>query len=86
MAPQNISLVRKDIISLLQTNEDLSLLEKIKSLLILENEKSEMNEPDVPYIHMNEADILKQAQLANEEIKQGKTISHEEAYKEFKKW
>ena len=86
MTPQNITLLKEDIIALLHSNKDLSLLNKIKSLLSFESESLEVSETEVPYITMTEEEIVKQAKLADEEIKQGKTIPHEQAYREFKKW
>jgi hypothetical protein len=86
MATQNITLLKEDIIALLHSNKDLSLLKKIKALLSFESEILEVSEPEVPYITMTDEEIVKQAKLAEEEIKQGKTIPHEQAYREFKKW
>ena len=86
MKPQNITLLKGDIIALLHSNKDLSLLNKIKSLLNFESEILEVSETEVPYITMTDEEILKQAKLAEEEIKQGKTIPHEQVYREFKKW
>ena len=86
MTPQNITLLKEDIIALLHSNKDLSLLNKIKTLLSFESESVEVSETEVPYITMTEEEIVKQAKLAEEEIKQGKTIPHEQAYREFKKW
>lgn len=86
MTPQNITLLKEDIIALLHSNKDLSLLNKIKSLLSFESESLEVSETEVPYFTMTDEEIVKQAKLADEEIKQGKTIPHEQAYREFKKW
>ena len=86
MTPQNITLLKKDIIALLHSNKNLSLLKKIKSLLNFESEILEVSETEVPYITMTDEEILKQAKLAEEEIKQGKSIPHEQVYREFKKW
>jgi hypothetical protein len=86
MATQNITFLKEDIIALLHSNKDLSLLKKIKALLSFESEILEVSETEVPYITMTEEEVVKQAKLADEEIKQGKTISHQQAYREFKKW
>jgi hypothetical protein len=86
MTPQNITLLKEDIIALLHSNKDFSLLNKIKSLLSFESESLEVSETEVPYFTMTDEEIVKQAKLADEEIKQGKTIPHEQAYREFKKW
>jgi hypothetical protein len=83
MTPQNITLLKEDIIALLHSNKDLSLLKKIKSLLSFE---SEVNETEVPYITMTEEEIVKQAKLAEEEIKQGKTISQDQLFKDAQNW
>ena len=41
---------------------------------------------ELEFTSMTEEEIIIQALKAEEEIKQGKTISHDQAYKEFKKW
>ena len=86
MKPQNITLLKGDIIALLHSNKDLSLLNKIKSLLNFESEIVEVSETEVPYITMTDEEIVKRVDITNEEIKQGKTILHEQVYREFKKW
>ncbi len=83
MTPQNITLLKEDIIALLHSNKDLSLLKKIKSLLSFE---SEVSETEVPYITMTEEEIVKQAKLAEEEIKQGKTISQDQLFRDAQNW
>lgn len=35
---------------------------------------------------MTEKQIIEQAMLAEKEIKQGKTVSHQQVLKDFKKW
>ncbi len=35
---------------------------------------------------MTDQEIITEALKAEEEIKKGKTISHDQAYQEFKKW
>lgn len=35
---------------------------------------------------MSEKEIIEQAMLAEKEIKQGKTVSHQQVLKDFKKW
>ncbi len=86
MTPQNISLLKEDIIALLHANKDLSLLKKIKSLLSFESEIIEVSETEVPYITMTDKEIVKQAKLAEEEIKQGKTISQDQLFKDAQNW
>jgi hypothetical protein len=86
MTPQNITLLKEDIIALLHSNKDLSLLNKIKSLLSFESEVSEVSETEVPYITMTEEEIVKQAKLAEEEIKQEKTISQDQLFRDAQNW
>ncbi len=77
MAPQNITLLKEDIIALLHSNKDLSLLKKIKSLLSFE---SEVSETEVPYITMTAEEIVKRVDITSDEIKQGKTISKDQLF------
>jgi len=86
MTPQNISLLKEDIIALLHSNKDLSLLKKIKSLLSFESEILEVSEPEVPYITMTDEEIVKRVDITNEEIKQGKTISQDQLFKDAQNW
>jgi hypothetical protein len=83
MTPQNITLLKEDIIALLHSNKDLSLLNKIKSLLSFE---SEVSETEVPYITMTDKEIVKRVDITNEEIKQGKTISQDQLFKDAQNW
>jgi len=46
--------------------------------------ETKINDLDFP--SMSKEEIIKQAFKAEKEIEQGKTISHNEAYQEFKKW
>ena len=86
MPNQNVTVLRKDIISLLNSNNDFELLKKIKSLLSFEKQNLSVHDAGAEYITMTEEEIIHQALLAEEEIKKGQTISHDQAYKEFKKW
>jgi hypothetical protein len=86
MTPQNISLLKEDIIALLHSNKDLSLLKKIKSLLSFESEIIEVSETEVPYITMTDKEIVKRVDITNEEIKQGKTISQDQLFKDAQNW
>ncbi len=86
MTPQNISLIKEDIIALLHANKDLSLLNKIKSLLSFESEIIEVSETEVPYITMTEEEIVKRVDITNEEIRQGKTISQDQLFKDAQNW
>jgi len=86
MTPQNISLLKEDIIALLHSNKDLSLLKKIKALLSFESEILEVSEPEVPYITMTDEEIVKRVDITNEEIKQGKTISQDQLFKDAQNW
>ena len=47
--------------------------------VVIENENS-----DFP--SMSEKEIIIQAVIAEQEIKLGKTLSHDDAFQEFKKW
>jgi len=86
MATQNITLLKEDIIALLHSNKDLSLLKKIKSLLSFESEILEVSETEVPYITMTDEEIVKRVDITNEEIKQGKTISQDQLFKDAQNW
>jgi hypothetical protein len=86
MATQNITLLKEDIIALLHSNKDLSLLKKIKALLSFESEILEVSEPEVPYITMTDEEIVKRVDITNEEIKQGKTISQDQLFKDAQNW
>lgn len=86
MKPQNITLLKEDIIALLHSNKDLSLLNKIKSLLSFESESLEVSETEVPYITMTDEEIVKRVDITNEEIRQGKTISQDQLFKDAQNW
>lgn len=86
MKPQNITLLKEDIIALLHSNKDLSLLNKIKSLLSFECESLEVSETEVPYITMTDEEIVKRVDITNEEIRQGKTISQDQLFKDAQNW
>ena len=86
MKPQNITLLKEDIIALLHANKDFSLLNKIKSLLSIESEIIEVSETEVPYITMTEEEIVKRVDITNEEIRQGKTISQDQLFKDAQNW
>jgi hypothetical protein len=86
MATQNITLLKEDIIALLHSNKDLSLLKKIKALLSFESETLEVSEPEVPYITMTDEEIVKRVDITNEEIRQGKTISQDQLFKDAQNW
>ena len=51
-----------------------------------ESEIIEVSETEVPYITMADEEIVKQAKLAEEEIKQGKTISQDQLFKDAQNW
>ena len=82
MKTQNISLIREDIISKLQSTDDYSVMERIMILLTPSEKKNKV----VKYPTMTEKEIIEQALRAEEEIKIGKTISNEQAYLQFKQW
>jgi hypothetical protein len=42
------------------------------------------NDDDFP--SMSKEEVIKQALKAEKEIEQGKTVSHDQAYQDFKKW
>jgi hypothetical protein len=86
MTPQNISLLKEDIIALLHSNKDLSLLKKIKALLSFESEILEVSETEFPYITMTDEEVVKRVDITNEEIKQGKTISQDQLFKDAQNW
>lgn len=86
MRQQNVSVLREDIITRLRTNNDYSVLEIIGKLLNLSESKQEKKVVAMEFVSMTAEEIVEQALRAEEEIKQGKTISHKQAYQQFKKW
>jgi hypothetical protein len=82
MKTQNISLIRQDIISKLQSTDDYSVMERIMKLLTQSEKKNKV----LKFPTMTENEIIEQALRAEEEIKLGKTISNEQAYLQFKQW
>jgi hypothetical protein len=82
MKTQNISLIRQDIISKLQSTDDYSVMERIMKLLTSSEKKNKV----LKFPTMTENEIIEQALRAEEEIKLGKTISNEQAYLQFKQW
>jgi cell division protein FtsX len=60
-----------------------SIVAFLKTLDFVQEEKVEKA---VKFPTMTEEEIIEQALRAEEEIKQGKTISHDQAYQQFKKW
>ncbi len=71
-------------------SEKISLINWITRLedeaVIAQLKKIQSKTDDVEYPYLNDEDIIIQAELAEEEIKSGKTVSHNDAYQEFKKW
>ena len=71
-------------------SEKISLINWITRLedeaIIAQLKKIQSKTDDVEYPYQNEEDIVIQAEVAEEEIKLGKTLSHKDAYQEFKKW
>lgn len=75
--------------SVLQS-EKISLINWITRLkdeaIIAQLKKIQTKTDAVEYPYLNDDDIIIQAEVAEEEIKLGKTVSHNDAYQEFKKW
>jgi hypothetical protein len=46
----------------------------------------EIAKEETPFPSMTDKQIISQAKKANKEIEQGKTLSHNQAYDQFKKW
>lgn len=71
-------------------SEKISLINCITRLqdeaIIAQLKKIQSKTDDVEYPYLNDEDIIIQAEVAEEEIKFGKTVSHKAAYQEFKKW
>lgn len=60
-----------------------SIVDFLKTLDFVYEEKSEKS---VNFPTMTEKQIIDQAIKAEKEFEQGKYLSHEQAYQEFKKW
>ena len=71
-------------------SEKISLINWITRLkdeaIIAQLKKIQTKTDAVEYPYLNDDDIIIQAEVAEEEIKLGKTVSHNDAYQEFKKW
>ena len=71
-------------------SEKISLINWITRLkdeaIIAQLKKIQTKTDAVEYPYLNDEDIIIQAEVAEEEIKLGKTVSHNDAYQEFKKW
>jgi hypothetical protein len=63
-----------------------SVVEFLKTLDFVTEDKIEKKTKSVKFPSMTKEEIIAQALKTEEEIKQGKTISHDQAYEEFKKW
>ena len=70
-------------------SEKISLINWITRLkdeaIIAQLKKIQTKTDAVEYPYLND-DIIIQAEVAEEEITLGKTVSHNDAYQEFKKW
>jgi hypothetical protein len=70
--------------------EKISLINWITRLqdevIIAQLKKIQSSTEEVEFPYLTEEDIVIQAEVAEQEIKLGKTLSHDDAYKEFKKW
>lgn len=71
-------------------SEKISLMNWITRLkdeaIIAQLKKIQTKTDAVEYPYLNDDDIIIQAEVAEEEIKLGKTVSHNDAYQEVKKW
>lgn len=86
MTTKNIALLKEDIQTLLKSNNDYSLLEKIKSLLSFDLMKLELNDSGAEYVSMTDEEIIKRVDITNEEIRKGKTISQDKLFKDSQNW
>ena len=70
--------------------EKISLINWITRLqdevIIAQLKKIQSTAEDVEFPYLTEEDIVVQAEVAEQEIKLGKTLSHDDAFQEFKKW
>ncbi len=83
MRAQNIDTKKMTLISIIASIEDNSMIDKL--LNFLSNSEIKI-EKKVKFPSMTKQQIINQAILAEKEIEQGKTTSHDDFYKEFKKW
>jgi hypothetical protein len=82
MGTQHVSVMRKDIISKLHATDDYALIETIWKLL----SPSEDAPKTLHFPSMTKQQIIQQAILADKEIEEGKTTSHDDFYDEVKQW
>ncbi len=83
MRAQNIDTKKMTLISLIASIEDNSMIDKLLNFLSPSETKTEKK---IKFPSMTKQQIIDQAILADKEIEQGKTTSHDDFYKEFKKW
>lgn len=82
MKTQNISLIREDIISKLQSIDDYSVMERIMKLLTPSEKKNKV----VKFPTMTDQQIIDRVALSNKQINQGKTISQEQLFRDSQNW
>ena len=83
MRAQNIDTKKMTLISLIASIEDNSMIDKLLNFLSPTETKTEKK---IKFPSMTRQQMIDQAILADKEIEQGKTTSHDDFYKEFKKW
>jgi cell division protein FtsX len=83
MRAQNIDTKKMTLISIIASIEDNSMIDKLLNFISPSDTQAEKK---IKFPSMTKQQIIDQAILAEKEIEQGKTISHEKAYQEFKKW
>lgn len=83
MRAQNIERKKLTLISFIASIEDNSMIDKLLNFISPSEAKTEKK---VKFPSMTKQQIIDQAILAEKEIEQGKTTSHDDFYKEFKKW
>lgn len=83
MRAQNIDTKKMTLISLIASIEDNSMIDKLLNFLSPSETKTEKK---IKFPSMTRQQMIDQAILADKEIEQGKTTSHDDFYKEFKKW
>ena len=83
MRAQNIDTKKMTLISLIASIEDNSMIDKLLNFISPSETKTEKK---IKFPSMTKQQMIDQAILADKEIEQGKTTSHDDFYKEFKKW
>lgn len=78
MNTHDLQFEKINLINWITRLQDESIIAKLK--------KIQSKEDDVKFPSMTVQEMIEQAETAEKEIKQGKTVSHDQVLKDFKKW